>query len=149
MKGVPDECVTTHKKPRFTVREKRSEVSFENPFGCEVEEVQVDGCVFDSTNGKRCDYFLNVPEANESIFVELKGGDIEKAVLQLEATKKYLIEVLKVELNKRVIWIISYSKSPSFATNRQKLVDNIRKNHLATPVIKSSPVHYTISSPKP
>ena len=144
MNGVPDKCLTEHQKTQFSVEEPNSAtVIFHNPDGHRIEEVQVDDCVFDGGDGKRCDYFLNVTGANKSIFVELKGGNVEDAILQLEATTDYFGAVLK----KKVIWIIAHSDNPRFDTTKQVFEDKIRSKHHAKPIVGVSPLEYYISSP--
>ncbi len=125
MTPLPDECVRQHREPQFGVKEQQSEVVFLNPSLLEVHQIEVDGCVFKDSDVKRCDWLVNVNGTNTSIFVELKGSDIEGAFVQLAQTQERLAEVVK----RNRIWIISYSGSPRFNTTIQNLKLRARSEH--------------------
>lgn len=82
----PDECLRRHSDPQFTVKEHLSEVIFLNPNLREVHQYEVDGCIFGDEDPQRCDWLINVYGNNVSIFVELKGSDIDGAFEQLATT---------------------------------------------------------------
>ena len=115
---LPEECERRHSESRFSVKEQKSEVIFENENLLEVFQYLVDGCIFTIQDQKRCDWLINVRGAKLSIFVELKGSDIEAAYEQLKHTQMTLLSLV----NDKRIWIISYSGSPRMSTSFQNLI---------------------------
>lgn len=67
---------------KIVVEENKSRVDFENLQEDLVLVVEVDGCVL--VNEEACDYL--VQHAGVNYYIELKGGDIEKALRQISAS---------------------------------------------------------------
>lgn len=112
MTRLPNKCVQRHAEPEFSVCEQQSQVTFHNPNLRTIQQVKVDGCVFKDNDGRKCDYLVNVAETNISVFVELKGSDIDEAYQQLNQAQERLAE----HVNRRIFWIICYSGSPRHTT---------------------------------
>lgn len=135
MISVPHRCQRRHAELEFSVKEEQSEVIFQNPFARRVHQIKVDGCVFTAQDDKRCDHLINVEETETSVFVELKGSDIEGAYEQLNTSQEQLAE----HINRRVFWIISYSGKPRFNTTIQILAIRARREKKASLLVESSP----------
>lgn len=60
--------------------------SFKNPNNLTICKVQVDGCLINDQNKKKCDFFFSVPQVNKYYLVELKGKHIEIALEQITET---------------------------------------------------------------
>ncbi len=135
MTDIPGKCIKRHRNPLFPVSEGRSRVDFENGNRFEVQEIQVDSCVFKTVERIRCDFLVNVSEADVSVLVELKGAELEHAHAQLEETHKRL----KPSLLAKKHWIISYSGSPRFDATIQDKKRLARKKYKSTLIIRRSP----------
>ena len=136
--SLPDECVSIHTMTEFQVSEHRSIVRFVNLDAQQVYQIKVDGCAV--TTGERCDWLINFSWKSRSIFVELKGSDMDKAYSQLAAAT----ETLASEVKENITWIISYSGSPRFSTNQQVLTERARRDHNIRLLVKGSPYTYVL-----
>ncbi len=88
-----------------------------------VHAYSVDGCLI--TDGQRCDYLV-IPNAGSAVFIELKGGDVEKGISQLEQS----VKVLASELNGRLKFaVLVPSRCPLPAYELQKAMDRFRRQH--------------------
>ncbi|HEY3329480.1 MAG TPA: hypothetical protein VGK19_05625 [Capsulimonadaceae bacterium] len=117
MSALRKKCVRTHRDPAFVLQDTPhpSKVEFLNPRLRLIDEVHVDGCIFDESEPLRCDYLVNINERNQSILLELKGSDVLHAIDQLRATT----ESLAGDLNSKLKWIVCYSGNPAFPTSAQ------------------------------
>lgn len=80
-------CLTKDSNIKF--EEQKSKITFVNKSKKSCLKVDVDGGVIPSnTRAARCDKLLVEESALLFCFVELKGGDIEHAIEQLEASLK-------------------------------------------------------------
>jgi hypothetical protein len=129
--SLPAECIERHNNSLFTLEERNSKVNFENPHRYNIERVRIDGCVI--REGERCDYLVNVQSVDLSIFVELKGSDIAKAITQLKATSQKLAE----ELYSRKIWLVNSTRVPQ-GTDIPNLKREVKKKYQADLKVKSS-----------
>jgi len=83
----------------------------------------VDGCLI--TDGQRCDYLV-IPNARSAVFIELKGGDVEKGISQLEQS----VKILATELNGRLKFaVLVPSRCPLPAYELQKAMDRFRRQY--------------------
>jgi hypothetical protein len=119
--------------------EKRSRVEFENATRLEVEQIQVDGCAI--TDGRRCDWLINVEATNRSVFVELKGSDVNHAVEQLTRAHDVLREVRLPN----VTWIVSSQRCPLASTEVQQLTIKLRKRKGVSFILRNSPVSVNLN----
>ena len=70
----------------YVATEKGCTYRLNNPENLMVLQTRVDGELYDSSDGKKCDYAFSSKEFSTAILVELKGGDIKQAVRQLQST---------------------------------------------------------------
>lgn len=138
--SLPQECILLHNEPDFSVSEHLSEVVFQNPNQLHIQQVKVDGCVYKEGDGRRCDWLINIAGESLSIFIELKGSDIEGAFDQLAQTQQKLSDVVY----KHILWIISYSGSPRFPTGAPDLIDRARREHKARLLLRGSPYSHAL-----
>lgn len=137
---VPDKCVRRHSESEFSVEEHQSQVIFLNANLLEIHQVEVDGCVYTDKDSKRCDWLVNVHGIDTSIFVELKGSDIDGAFNQLAQTQLRLTDWLR----RHIIWIISYSGNPRFNSSIQILTIRARRDYRARLRVERSPHKHTL-----
>ena len=87
MKGRLKKCEefrATHSMP--SAKEKGKTFQLDNKSRVEVAKIKIDGCVFNSTDGIKCDYLFEVPSKEKLFYVELKGSDAIHAIRQVHST---------------------------------------------------------------
>ena len=112
-----DNCIKDNDDRKiFTAEENGKKYSLDNESKFTIAKIQIDDCVFDKKE-KKCDWLFRVGN-NHFIFVELKGGDINKGMLQLYNT---FVNV-KQEMNDGKVWFrLSVGKNstvPKSAKNK-------------------------------
>lgn len=119
MNEIPARCVKTTSDSFIVFSEKKSKISFENPDHNTYCAIQVDGCVFNAEDGHKCDNLLESVEYADQYFVELKGGDSNKAVEQLKDT----IDRMQPRLAgaKRMAFAVFSNTCPKNDTKRQAI----------------------------
>jgi len=69
-----------------------------------IRKVKIDGCLPQNNNEKRCDFLMNVESIKRVFFIELKGGDLVKAVNQITSSIDYLKkEFVGYQIEARII----------------------------------------------
>lgn len=119
MKDIPARCVKLKSDPLIVFSEKKSKITFVNPDHNTYRAIQVDGCVFNAEDGHKCDNLLESVEYADQYFVELKGGDSNKAVEQLKDT----IDRMQPRLSgaKRMAFAVFSNTCPKNDTKRQAI----------------------------
>lgn len=127
MSEIPARCVQKTSVPLIVFREMKSKITFENPNHNSYFAIQIDGCVFNASDGPKCDKLLESEEFADQYFVELKGGDgkTNEAVGQLRDT----IEKLPPRLTgaKRMAFAVFSNTCPKNDTQRQAIVKSFNK----------------------
>ena len=119
---IPRECTETQSGEEIVCAEKGRKMTFLNPYHHPVAKHAVDGCqrlraLLSDANCRLCD-FLVVDWRSEEHYVELKGKNVEHALLQLQST---ILELTSVGAKSRVYcWIIT-TESPSTQSKFQAL----------------------------
>lgn len=128
---IPQQCVRITKDHKIALEEKASKIILVNDQRATVTIIQVDGCAINE--GVRCD-FLVVSALHKEHFIELKGGNIDHALAQLERT----IEILSVDQQKQMkcSFIIS-TRCPLTTTKIQELKLKFKQKYNSTLVIKN------------
>jgi hypothetical protein len=112
-------CVSVSKFKKIKIVDARScHCYFINSNLDAVKIIKVDGCAI--TSGCRCDFALISKEYPEN-FVELKGGDVQHAIVQLVTTVNKLSSDAKCG-KKRCIIISTMNPLTSTQTQMQKVV---------------------------
>lgn len=119
MNKIPAHCVETRSDSLIVFSEKKSKITFENPARNTYRAIQVDDCVFTAADGSKCDNLLESVEYADQYFVELKGGDSNKAVEQLKDT----IDRMPPRLAgaKRMAFAVFSNTCPKNDTRRQAI----------------------------
>lgn len=79
------ECMSIHSESIITVEDKGIKAKFINEDNFDYVLIQVDGCVV--KEGRRADFVLRKNEVGDLI-IELKRGNVEHALHQIEETAK-------------------------------------------------------------
>ncbi|MBS1735051.1 MAG: hypothetical protein JSS98_00415 [Bacteroidetes bacterium] len=93
MSLILKKCVEYDEVRKICVAEdKGKKFEIVNRSGFQIKKVIVDGCLKQSKNEKRCDFLMSIDKINNPVvyFIELKGGDLIKAVEQLNDSITYL-----------------------------------------------------------
>ena len=125
MNIIPAHCVEIRSDSLLVFSEKKSKITFENPNRNTYRAIQVDGCVFNASDGQKCDKLLESEQYADQYFVELKGGDSSKAVEQLTDT----IDKMPPRLvgAKRMAFAVFSNTCPKNDTKRQ-VIEKFFKN---------------------
>lgn len=128
MKDIPARCVKLKSDSLIVFSEKKSKITFVNPEHNTYRAIQVDGCVFNAEDGLKCDNLLESVEYADQYFVELKGGDSNKAVEQLKDT----IDRMQPRLDgaKRMAFAVFSNTCPKNDTNRQAIEKKFRDKEI-------------------
>lgn len=128
MKDIPARCVKSKSDSLIVFSEKKSKITFVNPDHNTYRAIQVDGCVFNAEDGQKCDKLLESVEYADQYFVELKGGDSNKAVEQLKDT----IDKMQPRLSgaKRMAFAVFYNTCPKNDTKRQAIEKKFRDKEI-------------------
>ena len=110
--------------PSLYSQKKKSKITFENPDHNTYRAIQVDGCVFNAADGQKCDNLLESEEYADQYFVELKGGDSNKAVEQLKDTMEKMPPRLAEA--KRMAFAVFSNTCPKNDTKRQAIEKNFK-----------------------
>ncbi len=114
-------------RARFVVSERKSRFEILSCTLDEIDKYKIDGYFYQDKTRKKCDYYFNFHPIGQhaiSIFVELKGNDIETAIKQLETTLEDFIHNGHInELNKVICAIVS-TGYPSNDSTYRRLVKN-------------------------
>lgn len=85
-------CETIETLKLITRTENGRKLTINNPKNCEVGIVKIDGCLINDKS-KRCDWMVRIPNLKKLSdglvavkLAEMKGSDIAKAFIQLDAT---------------------------------------------------------------
>lgn len=119
MKDIPARCVKLKSDPLIVFSEKKSKITFLNPDHNTYRAIQVDGCVFNAADGQKCDKLLESEKYADQYFVELKGGDSNKAVEQLKDTIDKMLPRLAGA--KRMAFAVFSNTCPKNDTKRQAI----------------------------
>lgn len=119
----------------------------------------IDGGLFTDADGTKCDYKLEKyngskntqdeikteyesnPANGNQYFVELKGTDVEKAFLQLEAT----IQQLNNKMEGNYAFVVFSNKCPNSATDNQKKIMLFKKRYNIKLEIHKTPHEFKLS----
>ena len=130
MSEIPARCVQKTSDPLIVFREMKSKITFENPNHNSYFAIQVDGCVFNAADGRKCDKLLESEEYADQYFVELKGGEgkTDKAIEQLKET----MAQLPARLNgaRRMAFAVFSNTCPKNNTKRQAIEKSFKKNNI-------------------
>lgn len=127
-------CETRRRDRIIVVGENRSQLRIMNDGGVEVVIVRVDGCEISS--GQRCDYLIGIPNGTY-IFLELKGGDVDHAICQLEATLRYF-RLDGIVIEGVHAWVVS-TQCPLATTKVQTTAKRFKQRYRATFRVCSTP----------
>ena len=139
MNKIPARCVETRSDSLIVFSEKKSKITFVNPEHNTYRAIQVDGCVFNAEDGHKCDNLLESVEYADQYFVELKGGDSNKAVEQLKDT----IDRMQPRLAgvKRMAFAVFSNTCPKNDTKRQAIEKSFKSRGISIKFCRTGETH--------
>lgn len=125
----------------FVSSEKKCTHIANNPDRNMVRQFRVDGDLVPKTSPEsRCDFLLLNDDKENAYYIELKGGDIGKAIDQIECTiQKFHNEISSYQIHRHIV----YSSSNTHAIKSDK-VTRWRKKHGKTAIIERHRLPVTI-----
>ena len=105
MSLILEECIEFNDERKICVAEENGKkYNLNNPFGFTLRKVKIDKCLDRHIGEKRCDYLMDCVDLKRVIFIELKGGDLNKAVVQIYSTIVYLKnEFINYRIDARIV----------------------------------------------
>lgn len=102
---IHSKCIEFNEKRKICIAEENGKkYQLNNASNFTVKKVKVDKCLEVSRGGKRCDYLMYTRELKKVFFIELKGGNLNKAVNQIYSTILYLkSEFADYRINARIV----------------------------------------------
>lgn len=138
MKEINEACIRKTNESNIKFGEKKSKIIFQNTKRALFYCIQVDGCAIKT--GVRCDNML-ANDAGLEYYIELKGCDVDHAIIQLEETIKRLSEDY-VNWPKKV-FIIS-TRQPTIDVKIQNAKKRFQRNYNTELVVRNTPVNYLL-----
>lgn len=139
-------CLATETNQRLlTLRERNSKFILDNPNCLAVLKIHVDPdlCI----QGKKCDWLLIEVASWLSMFIELKGRNINDAIEQLNNSIKKISNPLNgyiVQVFNNILAFIIASRIPLIGTDIQNAKIKFKKKYKATLIFKSRLYRHTI-----
>ncbi len=112
-------CVINSNQSSFSVYGSKTNYLLQNPGYKNVSKYIIDDCVLaEITDGEKCDYLFLVDnsENTDGYFVELKGGDVAKAINQLINSINNLKENISGAMFGRIV-PSKFRKAPNTFSN--------------------------------
>lgn len=131
-------CEQLVKHSKIVLRENRSTMVFNNPGRKKVRKILIDDCVI--TNGSRCDFLLITDDSTEH-FVELKGSDVEHALVQLVSTIK---QTSTDPYNSMKLSFIVCTRHPALTPKIQKIKLTLKRKFNCLLITKGILCHFDI-----
>lgn len=105
MSLIPEECIEFNERRRICVAyENGKRYELNNTSDIAIRKVKVDRCLAHDAGEKRCDFLMDTYELKRVFFIELKGGDLNKAVNQIYLTIIFLkTEFKRYRINARIV----------------------------------------------
>ena len=120
---IPNACVVRTMDSNIVFRENKARICFLNPNRKAYDRITVDGCVI--REGNKCDFLLASCEYGDQYFVELKGENLDYAILQLESTFEKLLDSRKGVMRKA--FVVSSNAGMRINTHRQQLEKRFKR----------------------
>ncbi|MDQ6842821.1 MAG: hypothetical protein M3Z92_00515 [Bacteroidota bacterium] len=109
-------CIEFTEERKICIAEENGKkYQLNNMSGIIIRKVRVDKCLGQEVGEKRCDFLMETQEMKRVFFIELKGGDLNRALNQIHSTILYLKSEFK---NYRIdARIVSSRDVPSLKIN--------------------------------
>lgn len=131
MSLINNNCVEFHDtRPECKADHNGKKYVLNNKSGFKVRKVKIELCLKNVKEGDRCDYLFSIDKQNNNLvfFVELKGGDLVKAVNQIIHTIHLLRnEFMGYRIEARIVGTRNVPGLTSFPAYR-KLAGLIKPN---------------------
>ena len=120
---IPSVCVARTTDSNIVFRENKARICILNSNRKPYDRITVDGCVI--REGNKCDFLLASCEFGDQYFVELKGENLEHAIIQLESTFTRLLDSREGVMRKA--FVVSSNSGMRISPYRQQLEKRFKK----------------------
>lgn len=105
MSLILEKCIEFNEKRKLCIAyENGKKYQLNNLSDITIRKVKVDKCLPQNVGERRCDFLMDIEELNRVFFIELKGGDLNKAVNQIYSTVLYLkTEFMNYRIDARIV----------------------------------------------
>jgi hypothetical protein len=104
----------------------KQEYRVTNNNGKEICKIKVDGCLIKES--ERCDYLILSCEDKSAFFVELKGHDLKKAIVQIDSSLTNLMtEIKEFKIYARIV--LNRNPTPDINSSVEIKLKNRLKKH--------------------
>lgn len=105
MSLIPNECIEFGDERKICIAfENGKTYRLNNDSNYTIRKVKIDKCIDQNTEGKRCDYLMEIKSMKRAIFIELKGGDLVHALRQIYSAIIHLKPEFKnYQLDARIV----------------------------------------------
>ena len=119
MSLILKECIEFNDRRKIcVVEENGKKYNLNNHSGFSFRKVKIDKCLDQGIGKKRCDYLMDCEDLKRVIFIELKGGDLKKAVVQISSTILYLKnEFINYRIDARIVGskdVLEFKNTPGY-----------------------------------
>lgn len=133
-----DKCNELTTQKIISKDENKRKFIIKNNSNKKVNVVKVDNCLI--VDGNKCDWLFEIDD-KKVFYVELKGKDISKALLQLSSTIEFCKNYHQNFIKK--VFVVS-SRVPSSGTDIQKSKQNFIKKYKLIPNIKNHKIEEVV-----
>ena len=120
-----NECISTVSHSKVKLEEKGRKAIFLNPTRENYEVGRIDGCLI--SDGPKADFFIS--SSTKTVFVELKGCNVDHACKQLFAAVEH--ENVKDKIRKEVGFVVICSRLPSASSSTLRAQQRARRKYRA------------------
>lgn len=98
-------CIEFKEKRKICIAyENGKKYQLNNVSDITIRKVNVDKCLVQNIGEKRCDFLMDTDDLKRVFFIELKGRDLNKAVIQIYSTIIYLKpEFMNYRIDARIV----------------------------------------------
>ena len=119
MNLIPDKCIEFNDKRKICIAyENGKKYQLNNLSEITIRKIKIDKCLLQNVGEKRCDFLMDTEDMKRVFFIELKGGNLNKAVNQIYSTILYLkMEFMNYRIDARVVGsrdVPGYKNTPDY-----------------------------------
>lgn len=105
MNLITVECIEFKDKRRICVAyENKKKYQLINESKFSIRKVKIDKCLKQREGEKKCDFLMDIEELKRVFFIELKGGDLKKAINQIYSSIMALkLEFINYRIDARIV----------------------------------------------
>lgn len=136
---------TTLHTSDLPLSENKSSCLFKNPNKVRINKIKVDNGLIASSKEEKCDFIVHW-EDKHVVYIELKGGDLNKAFSQVKNTIKLTQSMFSNFQIIQCVIVCSRMRIPKNDTTMMRLKREMKKLTGNVPIIQSQRYIYTVKA---